>query len=301
MIKKLYKIRTCAVIAVCVAFFISFICLYSKKEDAKAIDENTALSIWQIDSFEGGKGSRAGYLQSVGNEFSNKENCYINVVSLSAEAARLNLSDGKIPDIISYGAGTYGIESCISNYAVWCRGNYCLLTLDTNSDFSDVNAENTVINTGKDNFSGAVALLCGLLNAKTENSTAAYVKLINGDYKYLLGTQRDIFRLKTRNVSFSVKALTVFNDLYQNISITTGCKNTVYAQKYVEYLLSKKSDINKIGMFCDGVKLYDDEMGKCENVSFEYKITYPINEDMKNRINTSVSLGDINMLKDLLK
>lgn len=287
--------------AVCAAFFISFLCLYFKKESVKAINEDTALTVWQIDSFEGGKGSRAEFLQSTGNDFSKKENCYINVVSLSAEAARLNLSNGNVPDVISYGAGMYGIESYVHNFSVWCRGGYCLLTMDTNCDFSDVTYENTIINRGKDNFSDVAALFCGVQGAKFESSTSAYVKLINGEYKYLLGSQRDIYRLKTRNVAFTVKPITAFNDLYQNISITTKCTDNQYAQKYIDCVLSKINELNKIGMFGDGVKLYDDEMSACENLTFEYKITYPVNEAMKANIEKCVTLGDINMIKELLK
>lgn len=299
--KKLTVLRKIACVAVCIAFFICFICLYCKKETVKAIEENVALSVWQIDSFEGGKGSRTEYLQNIGKEFKQKESCYVNVVSLSADAARLNLSNGNVPDIISYGAGTYGLESCISDFAVWCNGSYCLLTLDNNADFSDVSVKNTVINRGKDNLAGAAALFCGLQDSKFENSTAAYVKLINGDYKYLLGTQRDIFRLKTRNVSFIIKPITEFNDLYQNISITNKCKNTVYARKYIDFLLSKKNGLNKIGMLGDGVKLYDNEMAACENITYKYKITYPINKATKDSFDKSITLGDINMLKELLK
>lgn len=301
MSKILSKVKKFACAVICIAFLISFLCLYFKKESVSAVNENVVLSVWQIDSFEGGKGSRADFLQSVGNDFKKEENCYINVVSLTADAARLNLSNGNIPDIISYGAGTYGLESYVNEYAVWCRGSYCLLTLDTNSDFSDVNSENTVINSGKDNFTGVAALFCGVQGAKLENSTAAYVKLISGGYKYLLGTQRDIFRLKTRNVSFSVKPVTEFNDLYQNISKTSKCKNGIYAQKYISYLLSRKSELGKIGMLSDGVKLYDDEMRDCENLTYEYKIMYPISQAMKDSIDKSVSLEDINMLKELLK
>ncbi len=295
------KIKKFALVAVCLAFIISFICLYCKKESASAVNESTALSVWQIDSFEGGKGSRSDFLQNVGKEFAKKENCYVNVVSLSAEAARLNLSNGNIPDLISYGAGACGIGNFVTDFTVWCSGCYCLLTLDTNSDFSDVNSENTVINRGKDNFATVAALFCGLRESKLENSTVAYVKLINGEYKYLLGTQRDIFRLKTRNVAFSIKAVTQFNDLYQNISITNKCKNSGYAQKYIDFLLSKKNELNKIGMLGDGIKLYDDEMGICENLSYARKIMYPINETIKKSIENSVSHGDINMLKELLK
>ena len=295
------KIRIYSFMAVCIVFFISFLCLYHKKDSVNAVNENTALNIWQIDSFEGGRGSRADYLQNLGNDFSKFENCYINVVSLSGEAARLNLANGNIPDIMSYGAGIYGIESYVKDYTTWCRGLYCLLTLDTNSDFSDVTAENTVINKGKDNYSNIVALFTGLQNSKFENSTAAYVKLINGEFKYLLGTQRDIFRLKTRNTTFNVKPITIFNDLYQNISITTHCSNNVYAQKYIDYVISKSNELKKIGMFGDGEKLYDDEMSICENLTFEYKITYPINEAMKSNLEKCASLGDINMLKEVLK
>lgn len=222
-------------------------------------------------------------------------------MSVTSDAARLNLSQGIVPDIISYGAGMYGIESYVSEFTAWCNGSYCLLTLDSNSDFSDLNSDNTVINRGKDNFSGAAALFCGMENCKYENATTAYVKLINGDYKYLLGTQRDIFRLKTRNVNFKIKPITEFNDLYQNISITNKCGNRNYAREFIKFLLSKQSNISKIGLFSEGINLYDDELKDCENIKYEYKITYPINKATKDDIEKAISLGDINMLKELLK
>ena len=202
---------------------------------------------------------------------------------------------------MSYGAGMYGIESYVNDYYVWCRGSYCLLTLESNCDFSDVNAENTVINRGKDNFTDITALFCGIQNASFESATSAYVKLINGEYKYLLGTQRDIFRLRTRNVAFYIKPVTVFNDLYQNISKTKQCRNNVCAQKYIDYVLSKSGELKNIGMFGDGARLYEDEMSACENINYEYKIVYPINEDTKASLEKCVALGDINMLKELLK
>ena len=299
---RLSKIKKFAVLAVCVAFFISFICLYCKKDSAGAVKkESVALTVWQIDSFEGGKGSRADYLQSVGNDFSKKEDCYVNVISLSSEAARLNLANGNVPDLVSYGAGIFGIENYVKDYVAWCHGCYCLISLDTNCDFSDASAQNTVINSGKDNFTTVAALFCGVQGGKFESSTSAYVKLINGDFKYLLGTQRDIFRLKTRNVAFSVKAVTAFNDLYQNISVTTKCLNSQYAKRYIDYLLSKSGEINKIGMLTDKTKLYEDEMSVCENLSFDNRLTYPISEGMKSNIEKCVSLEDINMIKELLK
>ena len=283
----------------CFAFFIAFAC-FPKKNDKKGSAESSYLNIWQIDSFEGGKGSRSDYLQKIGNSFAKDENCYVNVISISAEAARINLSKGIIPDLISYGAGTYGIESYITGYTVWCNGCYCLLTLDTNSDFGDANKDNTIINEGKDNFVGAAALLYGLYGAKSEKSTGAYLKMINGNYKYLLGTQRDIFRLKTREVTFSVKPINIFNDLYQNISVTSSSNNKVAAQKFIDYVLSHKDDLVKIGMMFEGVKLYDNEMISLENVKYELKLTSPLNYERKEEIKNAVYSNDINKLKKLL-
>lgn len=291
------KVFFCAFL--CFSFIIAFAC-FPKKNEAIEGKEHSLINLWQIDSFEGGKGSRSDYLQKIGNSFAEIENCYVNITSISAEAARTNLSNGIIPDLISYGTGVYGIESYISDYKVWCSGSYCLLTLDTNSDFSDINKDNTIVNEGKDNFASAAALLCGLQGVKVEKPTGAYVKLIDGSYKYLLGTQRDIFRLKTREVQFSVKGVKVFNDLYQHISVTSSSKNKISAQKYVDYLLSKKGDITKIGMFAEGEKLYDGEMAELENLKYEYKLNSPLSRDIKEEIGKAVLANDINKLKNLL-
>lgn len=77
--------------------------IFSEKHDnATAEKETKVLSVWQIDSFEGGKGSRGAFLQSLGDKFSVNANCYINVVTLTADAARMNLSRDIVPDLISY-------------------------------------------------------------------------------------------------------------------------------------------------------------------------------------------------------
>jgi len=272
-----------------------------KSSGRASANDKTVLKVWQIDSFEGGRGSRADYLQSLGNTFSEKNDCYITVTSLSADAARMNITDGNLPDLISYGAGCYGLENAICGYTVWCCGGYCLLTLDSSADFSDVNFDNTVINEGKDNLCGVAALLCGVSGATFEKSTSAYVSLINGKYKYLLGTQRDIFRLKTRGESFTVKPITEFNDLYQCISVTTQGVRDALSQKFIDYILSQSEELGKIGMLSEKEKLYDDEMKVMEGLKFDYRLVSPISEQTKNTIEKCVSDGDINKLKNLLK
>ncbi len=292
------KISICFVL--CAAVCIAFPCMAFIKHDKVKAEEEAMLSVWQIDNFEGGKGSRADFLQKAGGEFSENNRCFVTVLSLSAESARLSLSEGNVPDLISYGAGIYGIENFISGYKTWCQGGYCLLSTDTNTDFSDVNSQNTVVNEGKDNLSSAAALTCGLQTAVREKSTGAYVKLINGDYKYLLGTQRDIYRLKTRGVAFTVKPITQFNDLYQNISVTTESKHVKAAKAYIEYLMSVTDSVNKLGLIAEGA-VYDDEMKIMQNLSYDCKLVAPVSLETRKQIESIISDGDINMLKNLLK
>lgn len=302
--KKFFpKIRLFVCLALCVAICVAAPCLLlnDKKSSSAASPDKTVLRVWQIDCFEGGKGSRADFLQSVGNGFSKQCNCYISVLSLSSEAAVRNLANGNVPDLISYGAGMCGIESYIDGYAQWCYGSYCILTLDSSSDFSDMTAKNTVINAGKENLVNAAALFCGVCNATTEKSTGAYVSLINGKYKYLLGTQRDIFRLKTRGVSFAVKPVTEFNDLYQNISVTAKGDRADCAESFIEYLLSRKTEVNKIGMLSAANGLYDDEMRVLEDLEYECRLTSPVSGAVKSQLEKLISDGDINKLKNLLK
>ena len=276
-----------------------------RQGNAKTEQTDLILNVWQIDSFEGGRGSRTAHLQKIATEFSESTGCYLMVTSLSSASARLNLEKGNVPDILSYGAGMYGLEKYIngkSPYKTWCYGSYCLLSINAEDDFSGVSSENTVINSGTDNLYGAAALLSGLSGSAVDMPTGAYVKLINGDYKYLLGTQRDAFRLKTRGIAFSLKPITVFNDLYQNISVTAREQHKIsYAEKFIDYLISKKSDNVKLGLFADGIKLYDDELSALENLQYDYKLSTPISESMKNEINKDIKNNDVNRLKNILK
>ena len=76
---------------VCIAVVIDFPCMaFANREEVKA-EEEAVICVWQIDSFEGGKGSRADFLKNTGEEFYKNSGCYVSVIALSAEAARLSL------------------------------------------------------------------------------------------------------------------------------------------------------------------------------------------------------------------
>lgn len=299
------KIARFLLFLICFAIIIAVPIMATVKKTGKADSgEMTVLTLWQVDGFEGGKGSRATYLQNLADKFSKTDRCYITVNSLSADAARLNLSTGNVPDLISYGAGMYGIESYIRGdnlYYSWCNGGYCFLSVDTNANFEDITTKNLVINGGTGNLVGAAALLCGVNGAEVAKPTGAYVKLINGEFKYLLGTQRDIFRLRTRGVSFSVKPVTEFNDLYQNISVTsTDKKRAVFAKRFINYLLSNGDKVTALGLMSEGKNLYDDEMRTMENISYGCRLTSPVSESVKREIEQSLINCDIKKLKNLL-
>lgn len=274
--------------------------------EQSAAEENQiiTLTLWQVDSFEGGTGSRAAYLQEKGNEYKKLGNEYINVVSLSAEAARLNIINGNVPDMISFGGGEWGLESIINcNYQIkyWCYGSYCLLAVGDNVDFSKATAENTIINGGKGNLISATALLCGLDGADIQSSTYAYVDLINGKYDFLLGTQRDIYRLNARKVSYSVKAIGQFNDLFQLIAVCSeDAQRATSCYEFIEYVSDNNSDVYKLGLL--GGKIGTNEkIMPIEKIDYELTLKVPISESIRKELEQVIELKDINKLKTLLK
>lgn len=275
------------------------------KETVQA-DQMQVITLWQIDGFEGGKGSRANYLGDKAKKLFNKDNKYLNVITLTAEAAEANISDGKLPDMISYpptfNAHLNSINRKDFAYKTWCYGSYCILTLQENADFSDVNGSNLIVNEGKDNLTNVAAALCGFAGAKTDVPTNAYLQLINGKYKYLFGTQRDVFRLKTRGAAFSVKKVTEFNDLYQNISVLTK-NNERYetCKRFVEYITESNSDVERIGLFSKNAQKYDDELKLLQDNTVDYALSAPCGENFIAGLKSAAANNDVNKIKNLLK
>lgn len=263
------------------------------------------IELWQIDGFEGGKGSRANFLSNTAKECFKGQNIYFEITSLSADAARANIADGRVPDIISYNAGFYGIEQIVNEkygYTTWCSGGYCLITLDSSSDFSDVTAENTVINEGKDNLTEICALVAGLSGADRESSVNAYLKLLDGSYKYLLGTQRDIYRFISRKTEYYVKPLSGFNDLYQNISVLTTDKDKcATAKNFIDYLTAN-NNVSALGLFSNNTEYSDNQaMREMMNANYVLKLNSYCSQDYINELLNAAKSGDLNKIKNLLK
>ena len=221
------------------------------------------LRIWNVDTFEGGKGSRTSFLNRAATEFEKRTDNLICIVSSKTlTGLQDGLEKGDVPDLISFGVGA----GCVAEYvtdgepSAWCRGGYALFS--RTDDFSAVTATNCVVSKGGENLSEAAAALNGMTGSVTvENSTTAYVRFLNGDYQYLLGTQRDVSRFASRGVSVYCQPVDVYDDLFQYIGVTAKDENIqTLGAGFIDYLMSeeKQKELTGLGMLSTRFSIYDD-------------------------------------------
>jgi len=190
------------------------------------------ITLWQIDCFEGGKGSRANWLKSIVSGFEKKHNgVFVNVEALSVETANKLINSGqKKPDIISWGTGVnlneqqlikikpqnapQNLLNVTYDTAVpWCMGAYFMIG-DGASELWGVDgkiistkkAQKTVYSVGVPMLNGYVCL--NAIKDKCNNIFNDEKALFFGSsqeifeaYNYskkvnrMIGTQRDFYRL----------------------------------------------------------------------------------------------------------
>ncbi|MBQ9729377.1 MAG: hypothetical protein IJV80_01035 [Clostridia bacterium] len=206
-----------------------------------------------MDSFEGGKGARASFLKRVAAKYKAETGVIITVSSLTRIGAQEAFAKGNYPDLFSFGNGvSSALERAVSLRGVeekaliggekravaWCKGGYAVYS--KKDDFSQISAENTVLSQGGNNLPSVAMAVGGFQGEYTEfPSTTAYVKFLNGEYAYLVGTQRDLYRFSSRGVPVFMKPLTKFCDLYQYLSVTAeGDERIKPAMEFAAFLLS---------------------------------------------------------------
>ena len=234
------------------AAVIVFVPQKSEKAEARAV-----VRVWNIDTFEGGKGSRTAFLKSVAREL--KGEAYYLVTSYTLEGALSAFAEGDAPDVLSFGVGLSefaerllplpysfaGGELGGKTLAYpWCMGGYYLFSL---TDFEGEGR--TALSVGGENLPAVAARLEGITGEEAE-SVAAYTGFLSGKYHYLLGTQRDVCRFQARGVSVQARPLTKYCDLYQYIGILSSEKRDA-SLAFVEALLSPEVQgrLSQIGMF----------------------------------------------------
>lgn len=241
------------------------------------------ISIWQVDSFEGGVGSRKQFLLKIARWYEkNNDGVLFMVTNQTEEGVKESIKNGELPDIISFGTGVdvSGFsqinidrvskggkigEECFA--VAWCRGGYFLIynpSIVSNVD-NIKEIENLLVSQGQFTQPLTALTMQGIVakNIEVKKPMDAYVKFVEGKTPFFLATQRDIFRLKNRGYEFGAVAITEFNDLYQYAVITsTDQTKRFYAQSFLQFLLEDKAQqsLSSIGMFSDFTKVdYQDD------------------------------------------
>ncbi len=213
--------------------------------------KSRVVTVWNVDTFEGGKGSRANLLRKVArNVEKRREGVYYLISSYTAEGAAAAFSEGKYPDLLSFGVGlSDGAEVSLAlpysfaggeisgecRAVPWCMGGYFLFSLT--EDFTQ--AGRCAISVGGSNLGALAAAYAGIGGEEVE-SQAAYVGFLSGKYRYLLGTQRDVCRLTARGAAFFSRPLGGYNDLFQYISLLKEVHRDD-ALAFIEELLSPQT------------------------------------------------------------
>lgn len=272
---RLYKICF-AFLCVLSVFFTIFIGgkkINENEISADRVEYKGIIKMWQIDSFEGGKGSRRQFLLKMARGFE-KENqgVLIMVSQLTEEGVEEQIEKGNYPDIISFGNGinfdgaiTLNVKRTVKGGVVgnkvfataWCRGGYVLFE---NPNAKDLGEKNELIVSKQKYTQPLISLLYEGLeykNIKIASPLDAYIKFVSGKNRFFLGTQRDVIRLTNRGFEFIASPLSCYNDLYQYVSVVTKDESKAhYAKNFVEYLLSDKvqNSLGEIGMLSPYIK-----------------------------------------------
>ena len=291
--------------------------VYGNFSKSKAEEKAVCLRLWQVDSFEGGKGSRGAFLKRVANEFYKESGVTVIVSTLTQYGAKTAFEKGETPDLFSFGLGadyaadyaySLGLSSTSDDRAVvWCKGGYAIFS--RTDEFSKMTEKNTLLSKGGNNLpSVAVALLGQKGNFKIEDSTTAYVKFLNGNCDYLIGTQRDICRFSSRGVEVYCKPLGEYLDLNQYVSVTSG-ENMQSALSFVRFLLREETQrkLTSIGMLSSLFKIYDsgEKQSEMEKVTPSYTLSPFYGEEALDEIQAvakeALRSGEAEPLKKILK
>ncbi|MDY6367350.1 MAG: hypothetical protein SPL13_02390 [Clostridia bacterium] len=269
------------------------------------------ITVWQIDTFEGGYGSRRKFLADRAKEFSKIAGSLFLVTSHTKDSAEENFKNGIFPDILSYGCGIdvpkaevfssqlYFNAGSVNGktYATpWCRGSYFLIKHGKfNNENESKKLSSVIVSQGKSNVPLMSAFCDGyeIEEYKSYSPIDAYKNFTLGKTPYLIGTQRDITRLKTREINFTFSVLNGFCDLYQYVSVTTVSKEkSRVLEEFIKYLLTEKSQSKLKDMFLLPVKSGAEVNGELSDA---------FNKGVKNTVSAFISQSEISETNYMLE
>ena len=279
------KLTSIVLSIICVAVFLGAIFIPSAKvvEGEKG---KTIITVWQLDMFEGGVGSRASYLKSVAAMFEKKNNVLIMVESKTKEDAEELLAKNISPDIISFSSGIQGVleraksldsdgfggEYKGKTYAkCWCYGGYVKVKRKGKNPSQIILSKNKIKN---------IELAClynqiDISNAQEFEPKRAYEEFMANENSLLIGSQRDIYRLKKKIDNFDIEPLDIFTDLLQYASILSNDNEKILqCEKFINYLCTEgQKNINNLGLLSIDKTANNANNGLIDRL-FDKKYTY---------------------------
>ncbi len=294
---KVVRIITVFTLISCAVFtaFVGSKKLMTSEKVSKVEEYKGIITIWNIDIFEGGTGSRKQFLLKVARGFEKKnKGVLVMVISHTKHSVEQAIDEGDFPDIISFGGGVnvkglnqINLDRVLKNgyvgakkYATtWAQGNYFLISNpNLVSDFPSLLP--SLLVSQNEYTQPLTALYCENIKAQSIEILKpmdAYVKFVSGKTPYFLATQRDVIRLKNRGMEVDAKPLTQFNDLHQYAVVTSTDKiKQKMAEMFLEYLTcdSVQKKLNEIGMFSPFVQVeyLEGHMSKVENFRVQHTL-----------------------------
>ena len=235
----------------------------------------TILTLWHVDSFEGGVGSRADFLNNALLKL-NDSGIITLVKTHTEESVAAAIEKGETPDLISFGTGCSsairlarevfssgfkGGEAGGKTYAVpWCFGGYYLITkteynrlIEGLLTSDEKKISELIVSQGKNTLPVLALKVAGITaeNAVYLPNKDAYAEFLGKKGVVLLGSQRDLRRLEKRGTEFAAIPLEGYSDLVQYIAVTTrNDEKYKYCEEVVKCLSGEKtqSELYKTGM-----------------------------------------------------
>ena len=260
--------------------------------------KDVVLSLYHVETFEGGSASRSKYLEKMAQRFNRLySNCYIVVKTISQDELVLNIEKNNIPDMLSFGTGageyvagfmaelgknknirpdlaTLGTKGGkILAYPYMLSGYALISKHSLDEGENDISQLLESIKKGKKTIKGVSIGMentnpCEVLAQKgikscKENAQVfdsqydAYCSFVNGESASLLGTTRDVHRIKNREQNGTIPTCSCYyfggySDLVQYIGVSTkSAKNLECCKLFATFLTQEESQqaIKNYGLF----------------------------------------------------
>lgn len=286
MLKKLLIAILCALLVI-VPFFTAKNILNFEAFKNSTPKDILVLELWHVETFEGGSGNRAKWLEEQATSFK-KTHKHINimVVNLTPEQLVLQFNAGFLPDAISFGVGVgeYIRDKCfpvngelatpfmMNYYYIIGNGDFMVKAgIGDREDLGNVLSHGGFVNKGKNIDSISIGLkgfnnplpAVNKLTITEKGLTPyeAYERFVGLKSTFLIGTGRDYIRCKAREEkgkmnNLKYERLEGYTDLVQYFSVINGIDkdNADAVSLFLKYLLSPSVQQSLLDIGMHGVK-----------------------------------------------